>query len=102
MSGLCIVGGVGASKGEGKGHVVKSPLSSSFICSLVFITTTCEGRRYPMYQIATDVPKLQFVLHTSGALDRLPLFKQGEIVTFSLVDILRKDIKYTEYIRWSV
>ena len=43
-------GGMGASKGEGKGHVVKSPLSSSFICSSVFITTTCEGSRFPMYQ----------------------------------------------------
>ena len=49
LSGLCIGFGdeVRASKGEGKGHVVKSLLSSSFICSSVFITTTC---RFPMYR----------------------------------------------------
>ena len=50
LPGLCIGDGVGASKGEGKGHVLKSPLSSSFICSSAFITTTCEGSRFPMYQ----------------------------------------------------
>ena len=49
LSGLCIGDGVGASKGEGKGHVVKLPLSSSFICSSVFITTTYERSRFPTY-----------------------------------------------------
>ena len=48
LSELCFGGGVTASKGEGKGHVVKSPLSSSFICSSVFVTTICEGSRFPM------------------------------------------------------
>ena len=49
--------------------------------------------------VPTDVPKLQLVLHTLGTLDRL---KHGEIVNFSLVDILRKGIKSTEYMRWGV
>ena len=49
LSGLCIGDGVGVSKGEGKGHVVNSRLSSSFICSSVFITATCEGSQFPMY-----------------------------------------------------
>ena len=52
--------------------------------------------------VPSDVPKLLFVIHTSGALNRLPVVQTGEIVTFSLVDILRKDIKSTEYMRWGV
>ena len=51
--------------------------------------------------ITTDVPKLQFVLHTSEALDLLIIVQRGTIVTFSLVDILRKDIKSVEYMRWA-
>ena len=50
LPGLCFGDGVGARKGEGKGHVVKSPLSSSFICSSVFITTTCKESRFSMYR----------------------------------------------------
>ena len=50
--------------------------------------------------VPADVPKLKFVLHTSGALDLVQT--RRIIVTFSLVDILRKDIKSTEYMRWGV
>ena len=47
---LCIEDGVGPSKGEREGPCVKSPVSSSFICSSVYVTTTCKGSRFPMYQ----------------------------------------------------
>ena len=91
MPSLCQDSVLGVGWGQVKGHVVKSPLSSSFICSSVFETTTCEAVP-PCNMVPIDVHTLQFVLHTSGLLITSQQFKQGEIITFSLDDNLRKDI----------
>ena len=69
LSGLSIGDRVGASKGEGKGHVVKSSLSSSFIRSSVYVTTTCEGSRFPVY--GSD--RRASIAICSSHLDRLPV-----------------------------
>ena len=50
--------------------------------------------------VSTDVPRLQFVLHASGAPDLLPIVqRERETVTFLLFDMLRKDTKSAEYLR---
>ena len=65
--------------------MLASPLSSSFICSSVFVTSSCKGApcvsnfKYPSHNVTlTGVPKLQFVLHTSGALDLFPIVQRGK------------------------
>ena len=68
------VGGVvrgegGTSKGEGKDHVVESPLSSSFICLSLLQPHVKETGSPCVSNLKCPSRNIQFLLHTLGALD---------------------------------